>query len=497
MVAHTRRIARAVAAAVLLLSCPGVATGQLISLKTVPIAAGDQFQLFPSQNQAMGGIDIALNDSLLDPFINPAKGSLLNGALIFASPTLYDVSGDFGSGRSVPLGALVGSSSWYGGFALALQQLEPVNPAFAGPVFGGPWSPPTVLSQSSANNLYAFGMLGRSLDGKRASIGGSIFWANLEALEGVDLLYAGSQRIEQSGHLLGARVGLFGELSAGQNYEVLLLYNGLDMTHDVTYWEPIDPLPLPPGQEPFRVEHNKDKTDTWGVHLGYTHPLAAEGWRIGAILTGNYKSHPKIPDYDIMNIPRDPGDSWGFNLGLGVSRSLGPTVFGADLILEPIWSETWAEAAEPVTTRSGKVIPEGEKTVDNDFQFMNTLLRLGVGVRHKRADFQLGLQVKSYDYKLEQMNLVEEQFRQQDESWFEWTPTFGVGLAFTEFEVRYAGRVTTGTGRPGVTWWSVAEPAMFDAAAGGDFIVAPSGPLTLQDANVWAHQLSLVIPLGS
>ena len=64
-------------------------------------------------------------------------------------------------------------------------------------------------------------------------------------------------------------------------------------------------------------------------------------------------------------------------------------------------------------------------------------------------------------------------------------------------EVRYAGRVTTGTGRPGVSWWSVAEPMAFDAAAGGDYIVAPSGPLTLQDANVWSHQLSLVIPLGS
>lgn len=496
MKAASRRVAWVVAA-VLTLAPPGVAPGQLISLKTIPVAAGNQFQLFPSQNQAMGGIDIALDDSLLDPFINPAKGSLVDGALIFASPTLYDVSGEFGTGRSVPLGALVGSSSWYGGFALALQQLKPMNPAFGFPVFGPTWEPPTVLS-SSANNLYAFGMLGRSLDGKRASIGGSVFWADLEALEGVDLLYAGSQRIEQSGHLLGVRLGLFGELSVGQNYEVLLLYNGLDMTHDVTYVEPIvDPLPTGPFQG-LRVEENKDKTNTWGVHLGYTHPLAGEGWRIGAILTGNYKSHPKIPNYDIMNIPRDPGDTWGFNLGLGVSRSLGPTVFGADLILEPIWSETWAEAAAPVTTASGKIIPEGEKTVDNDFQFMNTLLRLGLGVTHKRANFQLGLQVKSYDYQLEQINLIEENIRQQDESWFEWTPTFGIGLVFTEFEVRYAGRVTTGTGRPGVAWWpAVREGDLLAVPAGGDFIVAPSGPLTLQDASVWAHQLSLVIPLGT
>ncbi len=493
------RVTRLLAVTALALSCPSLAAAQYISLKTVPIAAGDQFQLFPSQNLGMAGVSIALNDSLLDPFVNPGKGSLVQGALVFVSPALYDVSGEFGTGRSIPMGALFGSGAWFGGVTVALQQLEPMNPAFPFPFFGGPeWAPPTVLSQSSASNIYLFGMLGRQLSGKRASLGGSIFWGDLEALEGVDLLYAGSQRIEQSGHLVDVRLGLFGELSRGQEYEVLVLYSGLDMTHDVSYLEPImDPLPQGPFQE-FRVEHNQDKTNTYGVHLGYTHPLAAPGWRIGGILTGNYKSHPKIPNYDIMNIPRDPGDSWGFNFGAGVSRSLGATVFGADLILQPIWSETWAEAAEPVTTRSGKIIPEGEKTVDNDFQFTNALLRMGFGFKHKRAGFQLGLQVKSYDYTLEQIDLVEEDFRQQDESWFEWTPSLGFSLTFSEFRVGYTGRVTTGTGRPGVaTWWGpVAERGGFDAAMGTDFIVAPSGPLTLQDADVWAHQISVVIPLN-
>src|SRR2546426_5209194 len=48
---------------------------QLISIKTVPIAQGDQFAIFPSNNFGMGGVSIALADTLLDPFVNPAKGA--------------------------------------------------------------------------------------------------------------------------------------------------------------------------------------------------------------------------------------------------------------------------------------------------------------------------------------------------------------------------------------------------------------------------------------
>ena len=46
---------------------------QLISVKSVPVAEGDQFTIFPSQNISMGGVSIALDDPLLDPFLNPAK----------------------------------------------------------------------------------------------------------------------------------------------------------------------------------------------------------------------------------------------------------------------------------------------------------------------------------------------------------------------------------------------------------------------------------------
>ena len=76
---------------------------QLISIKTVPIAQGDQFDIFPSQHRGMGGASIAVGDTLLDPFRSPARGAQLAVPRLFASPTFYGVSKGTGGGRTLPL----------------------------------------------------------------------------------------------------------------------------------------------------------------------------------------------------------------------------------------------------------------------------------------------------------------------------------------------------------------------------------------------------------
>ncbi|HLA90521.1 MAG TPA: hypothetical protein VJL28_08835, partial [Gemmatimonadaceae bacterium] len=43
---------------------------QLVTPKTVPVHNAQQFDVFPSANAAMGGVSIALDDSLLDAFVN-------------------------------------------------------------------------------------------------------------------------------------------------------------------------------------------------------------------------------------------------------------------------------------------------------------------------------------------------------------------------------------------------------------------------------------------
>src|SRR3970282_1491885 len=58
----------------LLMAAPAAIAGplaaQLIPVRSVPVAAGDQFLIYPSRNLAMGGVSVALRDPLLDPFVN-------------------------------------------------------------------------------------------------------------------------------------------------------------------------------------------------------------------------------------------------------------------------------------------------------------------------------------------------------------------------------------------------------------------------------------------
>lgn len=473
------------------LALPGAARAQLIPVKTVPIASGDQFDLFPSRNAGMAGVSIALDDPLLDPFTNPGKGRRVSETRLFVSPSVYTVSDGMGVGRSLPVGATFRGGEWFGGLMLSLQELEgPEPPVF---IFLDPFpSTPgaSVLSEETRGNVYTFAMLGRDLPGTEMSLGGSVFWASLNGLEGVDVLFPNAARLNQSGDVVDVRVGLSGDLPGERTFEAVLVHNRLDMTYDIIEWlpGPFEPVAVPSAE--------LDRTNTWGVHLGYVAPLEAESWRLGGILTANYKDHPKIPNYELASIPRDPGHTWAFDVGVGISRTLDRTRFGIDLVLEPIWSDTWAEAAIPTPIVGGGVIPVGGHTVENEFRFTNALMRMGVGYETTEVGFELGLQVRSIDYTLEQVDLVNGTTRRQDESWKEWTPTWGLGFKLPGFDIRYAGQLTTGTGQPGVvSTVFLAERAAFAQSA--DYLVPPSGPLTLQEAHVFTHRVYVTVPIRS
>src|SRR6266568_1700029 len=117
---------------------------QLISIKTVPIAQGDQFNVFPSLNQGMGGVAIGLPDTLLDPFRNPAKGGRLSIARFFGSPMVYGVSNNAGGGRTLPVAAIAPLGSWFGALSLAVQEVDPSRPPES--VLMGP-PPPGVMGR--------------------------------------------------------------------------------------------------------------------------------------------------------------------------------------------------------------------------------------------------------------------------------------------------------------------------------------------------------------
>jgi hypothetical protein len=465
---------------------PAFNFAQPIPVKTVPVATGDQFLLFPSRNSSLGGVSIALDDPLLDPFLNPAKGVALEGTLFFASPAYYGVSfrnsNAAASGRTLPLGLLINTGSFFGGLVWARQELTDERTPFV----SRPWPriPDNMIQKENVvttpNNNYSFVMAGKKLADSDIVLGASVFWADLNAIEGVQHLYARSYEIRQSGHLAQYRFGVFTPLDEGKTIEFILLRHLLKMSHDVSYvnrWS-------------FSERH-LDETEGWAVRVGYRQPIG-KNWRLGVQATGDWKWHPKIPNYELMNIPRDPGNSAAYNFGIGLAKEGEQGLFSLEYLFEPIWSNTWADAEQEIRTVSGKVIRPGRKTVNNDFQFWNSIFRAGFHAGRDRGGYDLGVQLHTIRYRLDQTNYVEERSRSQHEAWSEWTFTGGLTLMFSGFDVRYSARMIFGTGQPSVIPFSTSPTTMRTTFA-SDFIIAPSGQLTNRSAFVHSHQVSIIV----
>lgn len=497
----------ALSVATLLVGWAATLSAQLISIRTVPVSQSHQFEVFPSRTLAMGGLAIAVRDTFLDPFSNPATGTRVGAARLATSPFVYDVSSQAGAGRALPFGVLGRRGLWFGGVSLALQQVDlsardqvlRVPAPVPCPACGDAGIDRTTADRSRGN-AYAVALVGRALPEAGVSVAGSVRWASLRAVDGVDLLYAGSQEVQQRGHVFDVRVGVVKEWKGDRSLEAVVVHNRFANTHDVlyldTFWDP--------GGGEFavrpRLEQNFDRTRTWGLHVEYERPLVVERWRVGWLATVNRMDHPKIPNYELMNIPRDPGYSTAFNVGMGLARSADGSTFGFEFVYEPIWSHTWADAAEPVTTRLGDVIPRGGMTIENRFRFSNAMFRMGVDRQvaleepGAKLGFQFGLALRNIHYRLAQQNHVEASSRRQEEQWMEWTPTWGVSARFPDLEVRYRGAYIGGTGRPGVA--PSGRQGVLDLASGGsNLLVAPSGPLTLTEVRVITHQIVVSVPV--
>ncbi|MEX2090398.1 MAG: hypothetical protein WEB62_11550, partial [Bacteroidota bacterium] len=181
-----------------------VALAQIIPIKTVPLATGSQFSIFPSAHMASGGVSIATDDELLDPFTNPAKGYSIEGLRVLSAPQMYSVSMERGtgegSGRSLPLGVLMKNGDAFGGLYWARQELSTdQNDQFG--------VSPTIVANSGfssddpESNTYTYAMLGTAIPGMDIVIGASAMWGELNSVEGVNLLFPRSPKVLQNGSL--------------------------------------------------------------------------------------------------------------------------------------------------------------------------------------------------------------------------------------------------------------------------------------------------------
>jgi hypothetical protein len=222
---------------------------------------------------------------------------------------------------------------------------------------------------------------------------------------------------------------------------------------------------------------------------------------MGYLFTANRLSHPKIPNYQIQNIPRDPGNTDAYNIGFGTSRVIGHSTFGLDAVMEPMWSHTWADAAGDTTDVGGRVIPQGDHTVDNHFRFSNS--RINVGFGHELVGssdsaavvgLQFGVSMRSINYTLDQTNHVLKSSRSQDEGWVEWTPTVGVRVRTRDFVFSYAMSVTCGPSCGGNGGQTFLAPAAAPAPDVG-VLAAPSAPLNFDGGSSSQHRVMVSIRL--
>ncbi|KAA3610765.1 MAG: hypothetical protein D8M58_21225 [Calditrichaeota bacterium] len=464
---------------------------QFISIKSIPVVTGDQFLLYPSQNLAMGNVSVAIDDPLLDVFNNPAKGNRITGLTLFFQPTFYTVSNNLGGARTLPGTLFIKRGDWFSVISASFQQLEAANLT----------NPNRFTFQDSkpgdrySTNRYAFFSIGTKLPWENFSVGGSLYWSDLSAVGGVDLLYNQSTNISQNGDIYELRGGLFYE-DDYSSFELVGLYNNYEMLHEVTYRDFFWREDINVWAEDMRIENNLDHTDTYGAHVAYKEKINKEGPQIGAMATVNWKTHPKIPNYEIMNIPRDPGNTWAYNFGIGIGVENEKTRFGLDFIFEPVWSNTWANAEEEIDLGNGRKILPGQKTIENNFTFNNWIGRIGINKIYSSYDFSAGLEINSRRYNLDQFDYIQQSNRSQEENWTEYTWSWGIALHFSRFNLRYNGRLITGSGIPSINqgWgWVTFDNARMAAS---DIIAAPAGSLTTDFQKVFTHQFVIQIPLS-
>ncbi len=472
----------------------GVATAstlraQQISPRTVPVQMGQQFDIVPSDRAAMGNVRIAVDDALLDPFVNPAKATRLRNGVLSVAPVLLNQSNDRGGAKTLPISGIFTTGAWSFGGIFALQQLDRTRLL---------WNAPT--SERTASNQYLSAIVARQF-GDGYSLGASVYSATLEAEQGIDQLYSGADRITQDGSASDARIGLTRRWKDGQKFEALLLRSNFDMAHDVHYPAFVQ-YSGAGGITRFseRSESYRDHTTTWGAHSEYSRPIGSDGWTLGVLGTVNRLSHPTIPDYRINNVftvPHDPGQTWAYNAGLGMSRVLSNAVFGFDVVLEPMYSTTWAEAMRDTVSATGAAIMKGAHTVDNRFRFSNSELRFGAEHMKQANDssthfgLQYGLSLYSIRYRLAQTDLISTNSRVQREHWMEWTPSIGFKVRSPGFEVRYSLSFTCGGGGECIPCPMCGEDVALTTPNAGGVIAAPTAALQYNGGRVTTQRLSV------
>ncbi len=505
---------RSLATVILLLSLSVFVPAQTIGVKTMPLVSTQQFNLTPSYYAGMGGMHIALDDVLAEGFVNPARITALKRNLLYMAPyrdswrgvqaddPWFPPQGSSQSGplegsqaQAIPLGAIKhttiagGSLRLTTGLALALEQLRHASRRrqFWNPETGE-WNGPLLMS---AFNWPVSGVVAVRFPDGRLSIGAGVDAVLLRAVDGVPLLYPGAIALHQNGNLALYRLGVSMTGKDDSRLDILVLNKRYQMEQEAIY-------------EMEDAIHNKDEETSWLVQLKGRR-AAAEQAHVGLELTGQWKWHPKIPDYPApeIRIPRDPGITKAGRIGLGFSNREGKLLAALDMAMEVIDSKTWGDTTAPVTADDGKVIDAGDPLFSNNYFFINAELRLGIEYRIKermRLQAGWGTHLYSLDYYHEDFVTGEKISASPQNWWKEPVLTGGLVAEIGNTEWIFHTRVRYGTGQPfrepepqWWPWWGVLDGRVMLAA--GDILAPPTG-MTFQSTPVVMYRLTVVYWLG-
>ncbi len=462
-----------------LLCAAGALHGQLVPIKTVPLMATEQFAQTPTLSAGMANLRLAREDSLRDPFLNPARGALLNGRYAITGANLSRVEDALGGFFSIPITFLYSDGKRFGGLHVSAQQLraDRYTPI---PDFSASILPPN-RRRKNVQNGFASGYWGRRLS-DRDVLAGSLSLALLSGLSGQEYLF--SVPIDRlAGRSISTTLGWLRK-SGSSELDAVLVYRDISLKTELGrgYW---------PAESDNSTE--RELTRTLGLFLAGRRQVA-EGLRAGLSLTANRTWHPKIINYTLMNIPRDPGDTSAFELGAGLMFTGGGgwSKSGIEILFRPALSRTWAEAERDLTRDDGSILRKGERTVDNRFRIASWVLRLGLEDRKPPFTVQIGLEARLFRYRLEQENHITGRIRSQRETWMEWKPSFSLQYDFPAVRVSYVFGAVFGSGIPGV---ELVGTTAFTAYSDAGYLIAPSGRLTLRNAVVLIHRLQITRPL--
>ncbi len=419
---------------------------QVIGVRTVPLLASEQFGLMPSVRASMGEVSIAFDDEGQDPFINPAKLRRMQNGLMFFSPAWKHwgkeqqqiFSDNYGARTtnehwntntvSLPLGQLNHGPRYSGGFFFAFQILNERNQAAQS---GDPSSPALRENDFTALNVPVVVLWAMDIPHTSFALGASVDVAYLGGAEAVSLLYPNFEKLEQEGLIYNFRLGVTGKLSEKDEISILAMQHNYRAHHEAN-----------------RIIANKDQNHGWLGRVEYRRWLM-RNLRAGVQLTGNWKTHPKIPDYPLSGVPRDPGTTHAYNLGVGLAWQPRFIHLALDAIYEPVTSKTWVEAEEPTLAYGGRTIARGEVTLRHNYDFSNRIFRLGVEKElWPWMTLRAGMQTKFFEFDYHHKNEITgfEQNVNSHSKWRETLWTAGASLRRGKTEWLYTLQVITGNG---------------------------------------------------